>query len=235
MKNMIERYIYDVVRRLPDENKEEVKKELNANIDDMLGENRSDDHIEKVLLELGEPRLLALKYQTKERYLISPAYYDDYIRVLKIVIIIFISITLVGGAIDLLVNLNNVTPWEMIGQVLSKLIGDSISSIFSSFAFVTLVFWLIEKTEAKGSRKIWSLSKLPELPKQNVYKIKRTGAVISLIIESVCILILIMLPVSYVVYLGIYEYSVMVAPIFTKEVIEAFIPLLITKYGGVLY
>ena len=25
MKNMIERYIYDVVRRLPDENKEEVK------------------------------------------------------------------------------------------------------------------------------------------------------------------------------------------------------------------
>ena len=89
MKNMIERYVYDVIRRLPEDNREEVKKELYLNIDDMLGSNRSEEHIEQILLELGEPRLLALKYQTKERYLISPAYYDDYIRVLKVVIIIF--------------------------------------------------------------------------------------------------------------------------------------------------
>ena len=38
-----------------------------------------------------------------------------------------------------------------------------------------------------------------------------------------------MLLVNYVDYLGIYENSVMVAPIFTKEVIEAFIPLLIVS------
>lgn len=228
MKNMIERYVYDVIRRLPDHGKEEVEKELHANIDDMIGSNRSDDNIEKVLLELGEPRILANRYRVKERYLISPAYFDDYVRVLKIVMVIFVSISLVFGSIDLFLNISTETPWQMIGKVFSKLIGDSFTSLLSAFAWVTVIFFLIEKAEEKTTRKEWKITNLPELPKQNSAKISRTGAVVSLIIETIFSVIFIVLLVNYLDYIGIYENpTTMVAPIFTKEIIEAFIPLLI--------
>jgi hypothetical protein len=117
----------------------------------------------------------------------------------------------------------------MVGQVLSKLVFEPISSMFTSFAFVTLVFWGIEKAEEKTKIRNWKLKNLPELPKQNVHKINRTGAVISLIIETSFSIIFLLLLINYLDYLGIYENSVMVAPIFNKEVVQAFIPLLIVS------
>ena len=78
--NWIERYVYDVARRLPEKDREEVKKELRANIYDMLPENAGNEQVKKVLYELGSPASLAEKYRQKPRYLISPAYYDEYVR-----------------------------------------------------------------------------------------------------------------------------------------------------------
>ncbi len=227
MKNIIERYVYDVMRRLPEESKSEVEKELTANIEDMLGEDHSEENIEKVLLMLGEPRLLATKYRTKERYLISPAYFDDYIRVLKIVMIIFVSISLVFGSIDLALNLNVETPWQMVGEVFSKLFSDSLNSLLMAFAWVTVIFFIIERAEEKKDFRKWKLSNLPELPKKNSPKINRTGAVVGLIIETIFAMIFILLLVNYLDVIGIYEGSTMVAPTFTKEIVEAFIPVLI--------
>ncbi len=227
MKNIIERYVYDVKRRLPEESRAEVEKELVANIDDMLGDNRSEENIEKVLLELGEPRLLANRYRTKERYLISPAYFDDYVRVLKIVMIIFISISLVFGSIDLALNLNVETPWQMIGEVFSKLFSVSTNSLLMAFAWVTFIFFMIEKAEEKTKFRKWKISNLPELPMKNSPKINRTGAVIGLVIETIFAMIFILLLVNYLDALGIYEGSTMVAPMFTVEIVKAFIPILI--------
>jgi len=227
MKNVIERYVYDVTRRLPEESRAEMKKELTANIEDMLGGNHSEENIEKVLLELGEPRLLATKYRTKERYLISPAYFDDYIRVLKIVMIIFVSISLVFGSIDLALNLNVETPWQMIGEVFSKLFSAVFNSLLMAFAWVTVIFFIIERAEEKKKFRKWKISNLPELPTKNSPKINRTGAVIGLIIETIFATIFILLLVNYLDALGIYEGSIMVAPMFTTEIVEAFIPVLI--------
>lgn len=227
MKNVIERYVYDVNRRLPEESRAEVEKELTANIEDMLGDDHSEENIEKVLLELGEPRLLATKYRAKERYLISPSNFDDYIRILKIVAIIFVSVNLVFGSIDLALNLNSQTPWEMIGEVFSTLFGNAFNSLLMAFAWVTVVFFIIERAEEKKSFRNWKLSNLPELPKKNSPKINRTGAVIGLVIETIFAMIFIMLIVNYLDVVGIYEGATMVAPMFTKEIVQAFIPLLI--------
>ncbi len=227
MKNVIERYVYDVTRRLPEESREEVKKELFANIDDMLGESRTEESIEKVLLELGEPRLLATKYRTKERYLISPAYFDDYIRVLKLVMIILVSVSFFTGVIDLVISPNSVTPWEMVGEVISKLFGNMFTALLSAFAWVTVIFWGIEKAQEKSKRKEWKLTYLPELPRNNSPKISRTGAIVGLVIETIFAVIFITLLVNYLDNVGIYENSTMVAPIFNNEIVVAFIPLLI--------
>ena len=60
-KNLIERYVYDVTRRLPEKEREDVMKELRANIYDMLPEGASEDAVKKVLYELGSPVSLAEK------------------------------------------------------------------------------------------------------------------------------------------------------------------------------
>ena len=67
----------------------EVGKELRANIDDMLPENPTDAAIEAVLVKLGEPRALAGGYRGKPRFLIAPEWMDEYLQVLKTVLIVF--------------------------------------------------------------------------------------------------------------------------------------------------
>ena len=47
--NLIERYVHDVARRMPDKEREDVKQELRANIYDMLPEGASEDAVKKVL------------------------------------------------------------------------------------------------------------------------------------------------------------------------------------------
>ena len=100
MNNLIERYVHDVARRLPEKDREEVKKELRANIYDMLPEGANDDAVKKVLYELGSPISLAEKYRTKPRYLISPAYYDEYVGVLKWVLpLVGVIVMVIGFAV----------------------------------------------------------------------------------------------------------------------------------------
>jgi hypothetical protein len=68
---MIERYLYDVTKRLPEDIREDVRIELRSNIEDMLSDDPNDEEIERVLLELGSPAKLAVKYHPNPRYLIS--------------------------------------------------------------------------------------------------------------------------------------------------------------------
>ncbi len=98
MSNMIERYLYDVAKRLPEDIREDVKNELRSNIEDMLSDDPGEEEIEKVLLEMGSPAKLAVKYQPNPRYLISPELFDDYFTGLKIVAVT-LAVLLAGLAI----------------------------------------------------------------------------------------------------------------------------------------
>ena len=142
---MIERYVYAVVRRLPENIREEVTNELKANIYDMLPDKPSDEQIEKVLLDLGRPRDLAVKYQPKERYLISPKYFDDYLYTLKIVTIIFILIGFTFGLINAILNTNETNAFYLFFEVLGKVFEGVFDSIFCAFTIVTIIFIIIEQ------------------------------------------------------------------------------------------
>ena len=77
MENLIERYVYDVVRRLPEQEQDEVGAELRSNIYDMLPEDAGDADVCAAITELGSPLLLAEQYRQNPRCLISPALYDN--------------------------------------------------------------------------------------------------------------------------------------------------------------
>jgi uncharacterized membrane-anchored protein len=152
MNDYIKRYVYDVTRRLPENQREEVGKELLANIMDMLPDNASEEAIKSVLIELGDPRLLAASYRTKPRYLISPEWMDDYLQVLKIVLVVFGVVSLVTGLIDNIMNPESENVFGIIFEVFFSVIGQIIEGLLSAFTIVTLIFAGISAHQSKTTK-----------------------------------------------------------------------------------
>lgn len=184
MKQLIERYVYDVTRRLPESQREEVKKELKANIQDMLPENPNEEQIKEVLQSLGHPRVLANSYRETKHYLISPEWMDDYLFVLRIVLIILGIIGLLTGLIGTLVNPESTGVFAIFAEVIGKTIASIIESLFSGFAIVTLIFIGIERA-SKTRQLTLDFKRLPDLPKEKTRMIKKSGVIVSLIFTSI--------------------------------------------------
>lgn len=223
MKKFIERYIYDVTRRLPKENQEEVKAELSANIYDMLPENPSEEEISKVLHELGHPREIANNYKEQKRYLISPLYFEDYIRVLKIVFIIAGVISLVVTSIDSIIDANHESVFEAIGYVVGRTIGEFISTIIHMFAIVTIIFWLIERNSENIKPNEWKLKDLPDLPEPKKTNISKTSTMVSLIFHVIFSAIFIIVLLRYVPFIAWYENGTLITAALNKNVTDQFI------------
>ena len=230
MKDMIERYIYAVVRRLPEKIQDEVRNELRSNIYDMLPEQPTEQDIEACLLELGNPRDMATKYQPVERYLISPRYFGDYIYTLKIVMIIFILVGFSIGLIETIVSHGSSSIWTLIGQLFGLIFESIFEGIFSAFAIVTIIFVIIEQVQ-RVENKAWKLKDLPELPKEGKVKISRAGTVVSIIFSISFSTVFILILARYHRYIGIYVEDELVAPFFNPDTIKVFVPLFIVMLG----
>ena len=83
-KDYMDRYIYQVIHRLPKAQREEVRMELEELISDMYADRGS---MEEVLTELGDPAEFAKQYQNEQKYLIGPEYFDTYLWFVKVVLI----------------------------------------------------------------------------------------------------------------------------------------------------
>ncbi|MFP4478032.1 MAG: HAAS signaling domain-containing protein [bacterium] len=233
MKKYIERYIYDVTRRLPKEIQEEVKNELEANIYDMLPEKPTDEDINRVLHELGSPRKIANNYKDRKEYVISPLYYDDYIRVLKLVAIIVGSIALFFAAVDIVINMDEPNILASLGYIFSRLIGNTINSLIWVFFIVTIIFWIIDHENVNNKDTEWKLKDLPDLPSPATTKISKAGAIVSLIFYSIFSLIFIIILLEYVPIIGYYENGELIAPFFNQTVTDKFIiPFIISAIIG---
>lgn len=191
MSNIIEKYIHDVVRRLPENEQEEVRKELQSNIYDMLSDDPTEDEIKSVLYQLGSPAALAEKYRQNPRYLISPAIYNDYIHVLKWII------PLVGGILFLLGMLISTieatsanTPLEIasnITNVLSKGFSMGFSGAVQALVWTTIGFVIAERTGYKfgQDKSEWKIEDLPQILPTNKYKIPLSDCVAELVLTVI--------------------------------------------------
>lgn len=232
MKNLKERYIYDVVRRIPENQRDEVAKELDANISDMM-HGSSDAELERVIYELGEPRVLASEYSDKKRYLIGPKWMEDYLRTLKIVIAVFVSLSLVFGLLDNILHPEATSAIGILAEVFAKTISEMWNSALSAFALVTLVFALIERYDLSPKKKPWRIESLPELPKKDVLKSSRTGSIIGL-----AFMLIFGIAWGYILYFhetylrlifidGDIHFS---EALFNSSAIEAYFPLFIVSF-----
>ncbi|MBW8350367.1 hypothetical protein K0H71_13045 [Bacillus sp. IITD106] len=232
---MIERYVYDVTRRLPQSQREDVEKELRGLIADMLDERVADSeateaHIEEVLLELGDPRKLAMQYGGKNKYIIGPVLFDPYMTVLKISLISIVVAMSVVFVIKVYMD-----PVHVIDHFVSYIVSLVTVVIPQGVGWVTLVFGFIEYFGGINEQKLqnaWKLADLPQLP-DTKRQIKRHEP-----IAGIVFLVLLFMMFSSK-YFGIFvlkngELSTVI-PFLNKEMILTYIPAIILILGlGIL-
>lgn len=226
---LIERYIYAVIKDLPESERADVERELRANIDDMLAQNYSEENIKRILEELGDPEILADEYRGAKRYLIGPKYYSKYIKILKLVTCIAAAVI---GAITLFSVLIKQPPAGQLVDYIIDAIVTVLQAIVSAAAgtaiWVTVIFAIIEKSDAKMNRGIkpWTIEKLPPKPAKTA-KISRGEVIVSIIFNMLWIGILVLSPDI----IGIYQTGYGMTPLFNTVILQHFMPLILILSG----
>ncbi|HDR7794682.1 TPA: hypothetical protein QCY19_003330 [Bacillus luti] len=146
--NLIEVYIQEVAKRLPEKNRDDIVLELRSTIEDMLPDDYNEYDVKSVLTKLGSPVSLANGYMDRPMHLIGPRYFDVYMTLLKMIIPIAAVIALIAMVAE---NFISYTGDQAVLNVILQLIGKGIGEIFEValhvFFWLTLVFAILERTD----------------------------------------------------------------------------------------
>lgn len=143
--NLIEIYINEVTRRLPEKSRKDIAMELQSLIEDMLPEKPTDEDIKKVLMKLGDPAKLANEYADSPRYLIGPTFFDSYLNVLSVSAIIAFAISFFSSLVNGIFTYDGINIIATIVNVLIKSFGASINSLLHVFFWITVVFAILDR------------------------------------------------------------------------------------------
>ena len=220
--DLIDRYVYQVVRRLPQSQRADIEAELRGLIDDMLsarGGGKREDVI-AVLRELGRPAELASRYSGARRSLIGPEYYDTYLLVLKIVL----AATAFGMAIAQTIGIvagATVSIPAAVGGFIAAILG----AMVQAFAWVTIIFALVERWSkgslVKGAE--WDPDDLPSVPEKNT-DIPRSEPIAGIVFIVLLLVLLNAAPQLFSAYLP-EGGSLRMVPVFDLDVFYRQLPL----------
>jgi hypothetical protein len=175
--NLIEIYIQEVTRRLPEKSRGDIALELQSTIEDMLPENYSEQDVKTSLAQLGSPATLANGYLDRPMHLIGPRYYDVYMTLLKMILPIAATISLITM---IAINIVEYDGGVAVLNVILTMIGEGIWGILSTsvqvFFWLTLIFAILERIDTGKEQtplttnfKKWSpddLRNIPYIPKK---------------------------------------------------------------------
>lgn len=224
----MDRYIYEVTRRLPRKQRQDVALELRELIGDML---EDDSSMERVLTRLGSPALLAKTYQNDAHTLIGPAYYDNYIWLLRIVLLCTLLPVLVTTIIRGVLELGNGGVGSMavgIAGIAAESALNSVAACLGAFGGVTLVFALLERYEIRIdllARTAWTPEMLPALPAKQAL-ISRGDTVVGIVFIVLFMALLIFAPQLFSAFFREGEVLVMI-PVFHLEKWNVLLPVLL--------
>jgi hypothetical protein len=181
---LIDRYVREIGRRLPQKSRADIEKELRSALEDML-EDRSkqesravdEEMTVQVLKEYGKPEKVAASY-LPERYLVGPQLFPTFWMVLQIVFAVLSALALVGLGI-------NLVRAEAVPAAIVKAIFESFTQYFgglmAAFGNIVLVFAIIQyfspnlKFEDKKDEE-WNPRDLPEVEESNQVSVAGTIA-----------------------------------------------------------
>lgn len=236
---LVELYIQEVMRRLPEKNREDIALELKSTIEDMLPDDYTEDDVREVLMSLGDPAVLASNYRDKPMHLIGPRYYDLYITLLKLIVPIAAAITFLVVAVSSVLNYSgDSNPVEIFLSIAGNGVVEAISAGMQVFFWLTVTFAVIERTVTPESQqpltmkgKEWSpddLKDVPYIPKEKrISKLEIFGGLIWTVIWSTCYF-------KASDLLGLYEKidgGRVFTPLFEQDILHGYWPLIVILIG----
>ena len=224
-KQLIERYIYAAVKNLPYKGREDIEKELETLIYDMLEERCGDvppteKDVRVVLTENGTPEELANNYSPdKDKSLIGPPYYSKWKWFVKLVLTAVLVGMLMSGAITITMQAvgENMTAFDVFSELLGW-IGVTVSALLQASAAVTIVFMIMQKKKVSFAEVTGVQWETTPVPKKEE-KISRKEAAFDIIFSIVAYTVFLCAPQ---VLFGVFTEngaSVFV-PVFNAEVIR---------------
>ncbi|GLW27312.1 permease prefix domain 1-containing protein [Actinoplanes regularis] len=163
MTSLVDRYVFTALRRIPEQQRADIDRELRASIEDAVdarvdsGETR-EAAVESALTELGDPERLADRYAGRPAFLIGPDLFPLWRRLLTTLLWTVLPIVVTVGVVAQILD----------DPEIGKIIGGAVTGLITVGAhlcfWVTLVFAIIERTGA-GKADIsarWSLKDLPK-------------------------------------------------------------------------
>jgi len=233
--NLIDKYIQEVTRRLPEKNRKDIALELRSTIEDMLPKQYSEEEVKEVLKELGNPATLANGYNDRPMYLIGPRYYEMYITILKITLPIAAIISFVSLLAHQLITFNGS---DAVLNIILNIFTDGIVAVIETtlhtFFWVTIAFFIAERVDSSKDNepvnfkfKKWSPEDLIEIPNLSKKRISDSEIVFSLFwtaLWATCYF--------YADHLfGVYEKGeqglIFVTPALNQEVLLSYFPMII--------
>jgi hypothetical protein len=107
MSTLTDRYVFAVTRTLPEDTRADVGRELRASIEDMIDAREGDSREaaeRSAIVELGDPARLAAQYRGRPAYLIGPAFYPAYEKLLRLLLVVVppvaAAMALFGSIVD---------------------------------------------------------------------------------------------------------------------------------------
>lgn len=157
-----DRYVREVVRRIPADQRDDVADELRGTIADTIDAREPDDREaaeREVLTEMGDPIRLAARYADRPLALIGPDLYPTYIRLLVLLLSTVLPVVVVATAAIDVIEAGNFT------TVAGAIIGSLLTVGAQMFAWLTVVFAFMERVVSReqlaNDAKPWTPDSLP--------------------------------------------------------------------------
>lgn len=177
MTNLSERYVAAVLGGVPGPQRAELEPEIRALVADAIearadrGDLAAGAAERAALSELGDPALLAARYGDGPRYLIGPAVFPEWRRLVTALVSILVPViaavtlaaAVIGGA--------------SIGGAIVSAAGSAIAVALQTVFWITVVFAVIERTSGSTiAPRAWTPDRLPELPAAGRMSLAEVGA-----------------------------------------------------------
>jgi hypothetical protein len=167
---------------LPEKDRRDIEAEIRSMVEDSLDERkaavdqpREEKLIAEVLEELGDPKRLAEQYAPPKRYLIGPAWYEGYLKVLQRVLFTALPVFAVVTYV-LRLTKDPLDFVDAFGEAVGGAFGVGVQIVF----WVTLVFVFLERSGEKpgdsqtSTSDAWTVAQLPETPGRRQIPITET-------------------------------------------------------------
>ncbi|MFB8275713.1 HAAS signaling domain-containing protein [Nocardia colli] len=161
--SLTERYVHEVIRRLPAEQRGDIAEELRVTIADMVEARGASDPStaeREVLVEMGDPVPLALRFADRPLVLIGPELYPRYLRltklllttVLPLVVVLFVALDVVDG--------------KSLRQLVLTAVMVTVTAAAQMIAWPTVAFAVAQRTRYRNETVVgggtWTPEDLPD-------------------------------------------------------------------------